>query len=394
MTTQLGRGLDATANGSTRERRQDLGLRALAALHAIQRNGRVHGAANGVFDAPLATLGIVILELVRDDGSFELQIAPDALFLNRQQIRLDAAGSALFGLVRAEAAGRGIHGIAAREAVSATDLRALVSLLSTGTADAMSEQGDAANPLASLRLIVHRAVVQDPHARSHDSRLTDCYGHAVLFVDQTLLQLRAGAQAIPVWAASRVVQDFVELEREAPLRFLQLARTKAGGAAYWGYHAANVAVLSIAFGARLGMAKRRRHDLGMAALFHDVGLAALPIDLLHKDTALSQPEVAAIKAAPLFAARALLRERDVHAAALERAQGAFECHLDVSGAVPIGAVGRVLAICEAYDALTTTRPQRRAFSHLDALRLMHTDLAHRFDRKLLEAFPSVVEPLA
>jgi hypothetical protein len=394
MTTQLGHGLDATANGSTRERRQDLGLRALAALHSILRNGRVHGAANGVFDGPLATLGLTILELVRDDGSFELQIAPDALFVNRQQIRLDSAGNALLGLVRAEAAGRGIHGIASREAVPATDLRALVSLLSTGTAAAMSEHGDPANPLASLRLIVHRALVQDPHSRGHDSRLTDCYGHAVLFVDQTLLQLRAGAQAIPVWAASRVVQDFVELQREAPLRFLQLARTKAGGGAYWGYHAANVAVLAIAFGARLGMAKRRRHDLGMAALFHDVGLAALPVELLQKETPLSLPEVAAIKAAPLFAARALLRERDVHPAALERAQGAFECHLDVSGAVPIGAVGRVLAICEAYDALTTTRPQRRALSHLDALRVLRTDLAHRFDRNLLEAFPSVVEPLA
>ena len=394
MTSQLGGGLDATANGSTRDRRQDLGIRALSALHAILRNGRLHGAANVVFDGPLATLGVGIVELVRDDGEFELQIAPDALFLNRQQIRLDSAGNALLGLVRAETAGRGIHGIEAREPVPVTDLRALVSLLSTGVASTMTERGDGTNRLASLRLVVQRAAVQDPLTLSHDSRLTDCYGHAVLFVDQTLMQLRAGAQAIPVWAASRVVQDFVELQREAPLRFLQLARTKAGGGAYWGFHAANVAVLSIAFGARLGMAKRRRHDLGMASLFHDVGLAALPVELLHKETPLAQTEVAAIKAAPLFAARALLRERDVHAAALERAQGAFECHLDVSGAVPIGAVGRVLAICEAYDALTTTRPQRRAHSHLDAVRLLRTELAHRFDRKLLEAFPSVVEPLS
>ena len=118
------------------------------------------------------------------------------------------------------------------------------------------------------------------------------------------------------------------------------------------------------------MAKRRRHDLGMASLFHDVGLAALPIELLHKESRLAEPEVAAIKAAPLFAARALLRERDTHAAALERAQGAFECHLDVSGAVPIGAVGRVLAICESFDALTTDRPFRRAHTPLSTARLV------------------------
>jgi hypothetical protein len=392
VTAGLGSGLDKTANGATRDRRQELGLRALTALHSLLRNARVHGAGNAVFEGPLQTIGSAIAELVRADGSFDLQIAPDGLFVNRQQVRLDAAGTALLGLVRAEAAARGIHGLSAGAAPPASDLLNLVALLASAPGG-IEENGGKEHPLAALRISVRRSASEDPHARGQDTRLVDCYAHAVFFVDQTLAQLRAGAQSVPVWAASRVVQDLVEMQRESPLRFLQLARTKAGGGAYWGYHAANVAVLAIALAARLGMAKRRRHDLGMAALVHDLGLAALPIDLLHKETPLSELEVAAIRAAPLFSARALLRERDVSTAALERAQGAFECHLDAKGAVPVGALGRLLAICEAFDALTTTRPQRRAYSHSDALRILRTDLSHRLDPRLLEIFPEVVEPL-
>ena len=195
--------------------------------------------------------------------------------------------------------------------------------------------------------------------------MVSAYSNAVFFVGRTIELLHSGGQAIPSWAASRVVQDLVDLQTEAPLHFLQLARTKAGGEGYWGYHAANVAVLAISFGARLGFEKRRRHDLGMAALFHDVGMAALPAALVNKEEPLTDREIAAFKASPLFSARAVLREGEVHSAALDRAQAVYECHLPL---VPekgeplreIGALGRIIAICEAYDALTTTRPFRRA----------------------------------
>jgi HD-GYP domain-containing protein (c-di-GMP phosphodiesterase class II) len=292
-------------------------------------------------------------------------------------------------MLKAELSARGIHGFSAAIVPDAAELRALARLFTSAAPRSLTANGDPAQPLSVLTLSLERNGGEGPHGRGYDTRLVDSYAHAVWFVDRTIGQLRAGAQSIPAWAASRVVQDLVELQREAPLRFLQLARTKAGGAAYWGYHAANVAVLAISFGARLGMDKRRRHDLGMGALFHDIGVAALPVALLHKDGALTDGEVAQLRSAPVFGARAILRQREVHAPALERGLAAVECHGDASG----GAPGRVLAICEAYDALTTTRPQRRSFSHSDALRMLGTDLAHRLDPRLVELFTHVVEPL-
>lgn len=388
--TDVPHGLDATANEATRDRKQELGRACLLALHSIARNARVHDEQNAVFAPPIGQLQQAIAELIAADSSFDLGLADDGLFVNRQHVRLDATSAALFAFLRASMMARSIHGLRATEAPDGAELRELVRLLTPGAPPGLTAKGDPSRPLRALTLAVLRAGAEDTHVRAHDTRLVDSYSHAVFFVDRTIAQLRAGAQSVPVWAASRVVQDLIDLRREAPLRFLQLARTRAGGAAYWGYHAANVAVLSIAFGARLGMDKRRQHDLGMAGLFHDVGLSVVPAEVLQKESPLDEAEIHSIRAAPLFSARAILRQREVHPAALERAQAVYECHLGTGE----GAPGRILAVCEAYDALTTTRPQRRAHGHFEALRLLRTELAQKLDPRLVELFSGVAEALA
>ena len=136
----------------------------------------------------------------------------------------------------------------------------------------------------------------------------------------------------------------------------------------------------------------------MAALYHDVGMAAIPATLLARHGKLDARAQAALRASPLFAARAILRAGEVHAAALERALAAYECHLDLvpqaTEPVPeIGLPGRILSICESYDALTTDRPFRPARSHAEALRIMTTEQVFRFDPQLIDLLPSLVEPL-
>ncbi len=375
--------LPGPALSSDAGRRQQLSRQVFFALHAVVRNARVHGEENAIFATPLAQLQIAIAELVTTDGAFELELAGDGLRINRHLLRLEPSALPLLPWVRSEMSARGLRGFSAVAAPPEAELRALVRLFTpTGATGPAGGNGQLQEPVLKLQLDETAA----GQAQSHDARLVDCYSHSVLFVGRTIELLRRGGQAIPVWTASRLVQDLVDLQRPAPLRFLQLARTKAGGEAYWGYHAANVAVLSISFGARLGLGKQRRHDLGVAALFHDVGMAALPEALLHKSEELSDAERAALKASPLFAARAVLREREVHPAALERALGVYECHLER----PPGALGKILAICEAYDALTTTRPWRAALSSLEALQTMKW---HQFDEKLLRLFAHVAEHL-
>ena len=390
---------DATASQATRDRRQQVGHQLVLSLSALVRNARSHAEDNAIFTPVLETLQQAMAALLESDGSFELELVDDGFYLNRQALRFEAINVPLVAAVRSELAARGVRGLSAQATPPPADLRSLVRLLSPRGVLKPGTRGEATRPFAALRLLVSGAAQHDDAVADRSARLVSAYSHAVFFVDHTIQQLRVAGELIPLWAASRVVQDLVDLQQQLPRRFLQLARVKAESDDYWGHHAANVAVLAISFGARLGLARARRHDLGMAALFHDVGMAAIPSALLEKRGQLDARAQTALKASPLFAARAILRDREVHPAALERALAAYECHLELvpasaESAVPdIGLTGRILAICESYDALTTVRPFRPVRTHQQALRVMTTELVFKFDPELVDLLPEVVEPL-
>ena len=387
-----GHAVDATGARATPERRQSVGHRACVALHTILRNGRMHGPDNAVFDVPCRQLRDDIAELIVSDSEFELAFRQGRAYVNRQALQVDAVSAALQCFVREKLAARGLAGIHALRVPEPEDLRQLIALLMLPT----RLPGPGAQTAGALNLIAldeHRTSFSSAAQRDDDARLVELYSQTVALVDRCFLELRSGSKPIPILASNRLAQRLIDAQQQSPMRFLQLARTKAGGPAYWGYHAANVAVLAISFGARLGLSKRRRHDLAMAALFHDLGMAAVPPTLLYKLEELTKAEQNAIRSTPLLTARTLLRDRDVRGSARERAVGAYECHLDLAGedAAPVGPLGRVLAQCETYDALTTTQPQRPAHPHEAALALMRTELAPRFDGPLLELFAAFVD---
>jgi HD-GYP domain-containing protein (c-di-GMP phosphodiesterase class II) len=389
---------DMSGAQATRERRQQLGRDTVMALHAIQRNARNYGEDNKVFGPPIAQLKNALMELLGADGLFDLEATEDELWVNRQAIRFDAGSLPMAMNLRNELHERGIRAIVTHLPPPDTDLRLLVRLLSPSAPRTLGPRGDPAQPFKVFVLRTGSTTSALDALSERTARFATVYASAAFFVNHTIQQLRVGGELMPLWAASRMVQDLVDLARASPLRFLRLAKTKPDDPEqYWGVHAANVAVLAITFGGRLGLAKRRLHDLGMSALFHDVGIAAIPANVLGKQGRLDEKDRGFVEASPLFAARAILRDREVHAAALERALAAYECHLDLvpkEGSPPeIGLGGRILAICESFDALTTDRPFRRAHPPREAIRIMTTEQLFRFDPALVDLFVRVVQPL-
>ncbi len=57
-------------------------------------------------------------------------------------------------------------------------------------------------------------------------------------------------------------------------------------------------------------------------------------------------------------------------------------------AIPLGA--RIIAVCDAYDAMTTTRPYRRAMSEIDALAELRSCAGQQFDACVVAAFERVM----
>jgi hypothetical protein len=381
----------------TREQRQVSGHKALTALCSALRGARSYSWEHEIFTPLLDTFQQAALNLLGNEGRFELELMGDAFHVNGQAIALDPASVPLAAALRTELRQRAVTGIRASLAPPKTDLQLLLRLFRPAPPPHLDERGDPARPFKVLRLNLGPNAASSG-LRERTAKLAEAYASAAAFVNGTIQQLRMGAPPLPVRSGAAIVQDLVDLQRSMPMRFLALGRVKAEESErYWGVHAANVAVLAITFGSRLGLSKGRRHDLGMAALFHDVGMAAIPKTVLQRSGKLDEKGRRAVKASPLLSARAILRDGDVQFASLERAQAAFECHLDLvpqeGPLTEVGLAGRILAICESFDALTTARPFRAAHSPVEAMRVMTTEQLFRFDPQLVDLFVNVVARL-
>ncbi|MEC3911164.1 HD-GYP domain-containing protein [Sphingobium sp. CR2-8] len=155
-------------------------------------------------------------------------------------------------------------------------------------------------------------------------------------------------------------------------------------------HSVAVCALMMNFGRQLGMDEAEIRDLGIAGLFHDVGKMAVPIDLLNKAGKLSDEEFAQMKR-HTAAGHDLLKACDkVPSVALDVALHHHE-RMDGTG-YPDGLRGnafslaaRMGAICDIYDALTSDRIYKEAWTPADAISRMRGWTDH-LDQDLLFSF--------
>jgi HD-GYP domain-containing protein (c-di-GMP phosphodiesterase class II) len=167
--------------------------------------------------------------------------------------------------------------------------------------------------------------------------------------------------------------------------------------AYTVTHIANVALLAMATGEALGMNAHFIHDLGLAALLHDIGKLRVPHDVLNAPGRLSESQLALMKRHPEDGARLLMAARGAPPLAVIVA---FEHHLDDNGggypAVPptwkIHLASAITHIVDVYDALRSNRPYRKGLAPEVVADMMLADAGTVFDKALLQAFFERVAP--
>jgi putative nucleotidyltransferase with HDIG domain len=132
----------------------------------------------------------------------------------------------------------------------------------------------------------------------------------------------------------------------------------------------------------------------IGALLHDVGKINVPMDVLNKPGKLTPEERALMEGHPVAGVE-LLKDVEFPWDVLPMVRSHHE-RWDGKGypdrltgeAIPLHA--RVLALADVFDALTTDRPYRPAFSPQEALRMMREDSGGAFDPSLFPVFEKVV----
>jgi diguanylate cyclase (GGDEF)-like protein len=172
--------------------------------------------------------------------------------------------------------------------------------------------------------------------------------------------------------------------RDVLLRALSERSPELGG------HGNAVATLSEATARRLGLDREELEIVRHAAELHDVGKVAIPDDILLKPGPLTGEEWSFIRRHPvageriIAAAPALGPVAKLVRASHERWDGTGYPDRLGGDDIPLGA--RIIAVADAFDAMTSGRPYRAAVSQPEAIAELRACAGSQFDAIVVEAF--------
>jgi len=158
-------------------------------------------------------------------------------------------------------------------------------------------------------------------------------------------------------------------------------------------HSARVTTLAEGVARWLGWTEARIETLRIGGALHDIGKLTVPGRILSKPGPLTEEELESIRMHPEAGARLIEPIQAVrHALPYvlhhhERWDGAGYPHRLQGDAIPVEA--RVLAVADAFDAMTSDRPYRQALSEQHALVELERCSGNQFDPDLTQAFLTV-----
>jgi HD-GYP domain-containing protein (c-di-GMP phosphodiesterase class II) len=382
----------------------------VSSLYMMVRSVKMYEPENEVFKKPLLTLQETCNQIVTVEGKLELVGVKDSFYLNNMLVKVEINAVENLRYLVSEMQAKDVGGFTLTRHVSMDDLKQFIRIFAQPDSGGGMDKFDSGPGLLSMtvtrwtklqeRLAADQSQVDLKVDRKRYA-LT-LYGRAVFFLRRYLDSVREG-RPISSSPALRIVQDLVDISFDQRTHFLGLTSARLDDD-YLVFHQVNVALMSIVFGSELGFSKQQLRELGYIALFHDAGMANLPATYYSKRGALTDEERKQIARVPLMSVRNTLMEKGFSHAALLRVVTTLEHKVDfgtpvrdarggLQMVVPKGQLGvyaKVIAICDAFDALTSKRPFREAYGPEVAIMLMWSEMRHKFDPELLQVFMRVM----
>lgn len=159
---------------------------------------------------------------------------------------------------------------------------------------------------------------------------------------------------------------------------------------YTYYHSLNVSVLSTVTGMCLGFSDDRLIDLGLSGALHDIGKQMVPLSILNKKGSLSEEEFNIMKLHPVCGYDYIKSHFSVFS--VEVFLGILDHHEKLDGTgyprgltgENISLFGRIISVCDIYDALTSDRPYHKAFLPSEAVEYLYA--SKDLDKNVVRAF--------
>lgn len=209
-------------------------------------------------------------------------------------------------------------------------------------------------------------------------------------ITKTLLDdIRLGG-ALDGEAVKETVSDCVNSILRNPDALLWMTKIREENE-YTSEHCLNVCILAITFGRFLGLDEGDLEKIGLCGLLHDVGKMRVPAEILDKPGALTDKERKIMQAHTVHGRNLLLSSGSVYPGAIDAAYSHHE-RVDGEGyprklsAAGISYFSKIVAIVDAYDAMTANRCYARAVTSTEALKRIYESRGSHFDEKLALQF--------
>jgi HD-GYP domain-containing protein (c-di-GMP phosphodiesterase class II) len=381
---------------------QPLGRSLIIAFYATAQSMRIYPLENATVQKALDELYRIVRRVLDREGSLDLRLVGDFLFLNDARLRLDLSEyvsfSYLSGMIRR-------HGIGRIEIGAETAREHLAAFISLLLKEGRGEEADFHAFEERLRASTARGVVIEP-ARERDEQPRDddssreaaklTYFQSVAVAKEVLTDARLG-RAVNLRRVKRAVQSIVDqvLNNESSIVGMTALRDYDE---YTFTHSVNVCIFSVVLGQKLGLSKVQLYELGLGALFHDIGKQRVAPEIINKPAALDEAEWEAVQQHPTEGLLMLFSMRGLSEMPYRAMLMAYEHHMkrDLSG-YPRNRrprdptlFSRVVAAADGFDAATSKRSyNQQPWPPDEVLREMRENPQRGFDPLLVKALINV-----
>jgi HD-GYP domain-containing protein (c-di-GMP phosphodiesterase class II) len=354
------------AGGDAYIRRAGRGL--IISLYAALRAIRLYPLENAAVQNAAKDLQEVAAALIAQERELEIRVSGEFVFINSVRLRLDLDNYASFSQLLSLFRSSGLGSLVLHSAPPVKDWQRFLALLLTPSQDPPATRfhqlrGRLEQQSLTVFEVGEPAEQQDDDDERAKSKelAKKTYSQSVAVTKDLMTSVRMG-RSPNIKKIKRVVQGIVDqiLNEETSLIGLTTIRDYDE---YTFTHSVNVCIFAVALGKRLGFNKLQLYDLGMAALFHDIGKSRVPAEVINKADGLTDDEWRLIAAHPWMGALALFQLRGQQELPYRAMVVAHEHHmkLDLTGYPrPIrpramSMFSKIVAVADGFDAATSRR---------------------------------------
>lgn len=379
---------------------QAQGRRVLSAFYAALRALKLYPLENEAVQNALDELQATVARVAEREGALELRVVGDFFFLNETRLRLDLSNYATFGTFARALETHNLGAIQIAEGVERSEWAPFLSLL-LGQPD----EGDAFEafhgrmaraPVSHIAVLPESEAPVDLGLEEEKEAAKRTYAQSVRVAREVLTDTRLG-KAVNVRKVKRAVQSIVDqvLTNETSMLGMTTLRDFDE---YTFTHCVNVCIFSVVLGQKLGLNKLQLYELGLGALFHDIGKMRLDSEVINKPSGLTDEEWQQLKEHPTEGLISLFTLHGFVDIPYRPMLMAYEHHMkvDLSGYPSNRRLRRptlfskIVAIADGFDAGSSVRSYQYQPWPPDAvLKEMRDNPARGFDQVLVKAFMNV-----